>query len=185
VWHTQSGGAYPSLTYKEFLVVILNSPYDPDNAIGGTSAQGYAKYMAFYSKCFVLGARLKVKGIRASVGNAGIPSGTTTCGATITTNTTSLGSVDSAIQDGLCDYEMVGVNPDRTYQELSVDIAKFVDKPDLLDDSQFFCTSSANPSQLIVAHIWGINFSASTTEVWNISVEVEFDCVFTDPIPFT
>jgi hypothetical protein len=185
VWHEQTGGALPSNSYKEFAVIVLNSPYDPDNAVGGTSAQGFAKYMAFYSKCFVLGARIKVKGVRAQALNAGPAVGSVVCGLTVTTNNTSLGAVDAAIQDGLCDYQFCGANPDRTHAEIGVDIAKFVDKPDLLDDSQFFCTSSSNPSQLVCAHIWALNISASTTEVWNQSIEVEFDCVFTDPIPFS
>lgn len=165
--------------------VLLNSPYDPDVALGGTSANGFAKWMAFYSKCTVLGARAKVKFALTGSTIEGIPTEASAIGVTITTNSTALTSIPAAVSAGLCDYRIMNVNPDSGVLNLGVDISKFVDKPDILDDSQYFCTATANPNQVVVLHLWTKALSALTTTGVAFVIEVEYDCVFTDPIPFT
>jgi hypothetical protein len=183
-WNVSNSTPIPS-TYNESAVVILNSPYDPDNALGGVSASGFAKYMAIYSKCFAIAARAKVKFVLAGALGAGLPPSSTTFGATITTSVGALASTFSAIDAGLCDYQLHNINTDRGELNLAVDVSKFVDKPDILDDSQFFCTSGANPSQVIALHVWSSNNGFITAGTIQYVIEVEFDCVFTDPIPFT
>jgi hypothetical protein len=184
VWAYAQGTNVPLSTYSELAVVILNSPYDPDSALGGASATGFAKWMSFYSKCFCIGARIKVKLVQTDAAYA-----VSTCpavyGISVTTNSTSLGSAAAAIQTGLVTYDVGYANPDRHYFELGIDIGKFVDKPDILDDNQFFCTASANPGQLVVAHVWGENHNTGAASDVLFTTEVEFDCVFTDPIPFS
>jgi hypothetical protein len=171
--------------YAEPLVCVLNSPFDPDNAVGGTSAQGFAKYMALYSKCFVLSARVRIRYVLAGVtASGGPPTSSSHVGATITTNNTALSSVVNAVEQGLCQYDVHNCNPDRGEIVLAVNVSKFVNKPDILDDPQFFCTASANPSQLICLHFWNIATLATNVSMTWI-IEVEFDSVFTDPIPFT
>jgi len=170
--------------YQEAAVTIVNSPYDPDAALGGVSAAGFAKYMALYSKCFCIAANYKVKFALAATSGSGVPT-QTYVGATITTNTTGLGSTVAAIQAGMTDYKVLNQNPDSGTLNVGVDVAKFVDKPDILDDNQFFCTSGANPAQVIVAHLW--TDTSAVTPATNIFwvIECEMDCIFTDPIPFT
>lgn len=174
--------AYKTLTgssFVGFFNIVLNGPYDPDNAVGGTSAHGFAKYMAFYSKCFVLGARIKVKGTKTAASTPGA-----LMGMNITTTASTSVAAVTSIQDGYCVYQVVNSYPDRFSLELACDVAKFLDKPDVMDDPQLFCTSSANPSQIIVANIWGSNYSV-TSEFVTFVIEVEFDCIFTDPVEFT
>jgi len=184
-WNVTSNGTIPSNTYTESAVVILNSPYDPDNALGGVSASGFAKYMAIYSKCFAIAARAKVKFATSGANGEGVPTGVNVIGATITTSVSALSSLYNAIDAGLCDYQIHNINPDRGELNLAVDIAKFVNKPDILDDSQFFCTASSNPSQVVALHLFSNGLSLLATTVYTFVIEVEFDCVFTDPIPFT
>jgi hypothetical protein len=174
-----------SATYTEATVVLLNSPFDPDTALGGASAQGFAKYMGFYSKCYALGARARVKYALSGASAIGISPTAVVTGMTITTNTASLTGVVNATQQGLCDYKLLNANPDSHELLLSVDFSKFVDKPDILDDPQWFCTSSANPAQLICLHVWAQDLGVATSNLLNFITEVEMDCVFTDPIPFT
>lgn len=184
VWESGGAATLAASVFTDGFQVLLNSPFDPDVALGGVSAAGFAKYMALYSKCFVLGARIKVKFASILSAGAGLPNFSATYGVTITTNTTALTSTFGAITAGLCQYELVNINPDRANLTVGVDIAKFVDKPDLLDDPQWYCTSAANPTQLIVAHIWAFNWAAVTGH-YTYEFEVEYDCVFTDPIPFS
>jgi hypothetical protein len=184
-WNVSNNSPISS-AYGESAVVILNSPYDPDNALGGVSASGFAKYMAIYSKCFAVAARAKVKFSIAGPSNTGVTTTPCCIGATITTSVGAIGSLFSAIDAGLCDYQCHNINPDRGVLNLAVDVSKFVDKPDILDDSQFFCTASSNPSQVIALHVWSSNYGlVPTTDTFQYIIEVEFDCVFTDPIPFT
>lgn len=163
---------------------VLNSPYDPDPTLGGESAQGFAKNMAFYSKCFVLRARWRVDWA-VLLTTSGLAPNTvpTFVGVTITTNTSSLSSAINAINNGLCQYRLLAQNPDTCRQEGVVDIGAFLNKPQVLDDPDLFCTSSGNPNQIVALHNWALGTSANNTVYYGVLLE--FDCVFTDPIPFT
>ncbi len=164
-------------TYNE-ATVIMNGAYQP---YASTSPAGYLKYMALYSKCFVLASRIRLRGpLIQTAGARGF-----VVGLTITTNTTSLASFPAAIENGLCRYAVVGVHPDRVNLTLGVDVKKFLHKPNVLDDPQLFSTSTANPTQLVVCHFWTQALAGSPTATFDAVVEVELDVVFTDPIPFT
>jgi len=165
-------------TYGEY-TQIMNSAYN-----GGGVAAGYAKLMAFYSKCFVLGARIRVDFALSDTSSGATNTEPTVFGVTITTNSTTLGTITKAIEAGLCDWRELIQNPDSASLTLGVDIAKFLDKPQVLDDSQLFSTSGADPSQVVVAHIWAQNVSSISSVLFTTYL-LEYDCVFTDPIPFT
>ncbi len=66
-----------------------------------------------------------------------------------------------------------------------MDVAKFLNKPKVLDDPQLFSTNAASPSQIIVAHVGvqPVELSVGAIKL-DYVLEAEFDCVFTDPIPF-
>jgi len=168
---TSTTGAYSENPF------VLNGPF---NVLSGASAIGYGKYMQFYTKCFVLGARIIVKACVVSPSGANIGA----VGVVVTTATTSLGSVNAAITNGMCQWDLVGTNPDHREFTESVDISRFLFKPKVLDDPQLFCTIAANPPQVVVAHVFfqGVN---GGTQNLNQQTEIFFDCVFTDPIPFT
>jgi len=173
----------PLVTYAEN-VAILNGPYDPDAALGGESATGFAKLMAFYSKCFVIRARWRVN-VSNTGSSSNLPPADSNLivGATVSTNSSSLSGVTQAITTGISQYNMIAANPDTCQFEGVVDIGAFVNKPQVLDDPDFFCTSSSNPSQVICLHTWAESTGAAGYMPY--LVLVEFDCVFTDPIPFS
>jgi len=163
---------------------VVNSPYDPDPTLGGESAQGFAKNMAFYSKCFVTRARWRVDWNVLLTSSGLAPNvAPTFVGVTITTNTSGLSSAINAINNGLCEYRLLGQNPDTCKMEGVVDIGAFLNKPQVLDDPDLFCTSSANPNQIVALHTWALGTSANNTVYFGLLLQ--FDCVFTDPIPFT
>lgn len=170
---TTAVGGYAEVTS------LLNSAY---NGGGAFVFNGYAKYMQFFSKCFVLGSRVVVHGNTATLG-AGIPM---VFGVTVTTNTTSLGSATAAINNGMCSWVTRYANPDSFTVSQAVNVGRFLHKPNVLDDPQLFSTSAADPSQIIVAHYW-IQATAATGAAITIHYvgEIVVDCVFTDPIPFT
>lgn len=173
-------------TYQEPTVVTLNNPYDPDAALGGLSASGFAKYMAFYTKCFCIAARIKVKYATNAATGVGETNFPMAVGVVVTTNSTALGGVVNAVQNGLCDYRVHNESPDSGVLDMSIDVARYLNKPKVLDDPQLFCTSTAGPSQVICAHLFtdSVVSSAITTGI-TYFLEVEMDCVFTDPLPFT
>jgi len=172
---TQISGAAGAYATSLF---VLNGPFIPN---GGASAVGFAKYMAFYSKCYVIGAAIRVHGV--VIDNAATSG--LACGLTVTTNNTSLASLNGAIANGMCDWTVVFNIPDRVTFNESVDVSKFLNKPRVLDDPQLFCTSAANPTQVVIGHLWTQATSGATAIAFTAVVEILFDCVFTDPIPFT
>lgn len=175
-----------SLTLGDYneSVATLNNPYDPDPTLGGESATGFAKWMAFFSKCFVTRARwradyavlLQTSGLAPNVAP-------TYVGATVTTNSSSLAGFTAAVTNGLSQFRLLAQNPDTCKFEGIVDIGRFLNKPQVLDDPDLFCTASASPAQIICLHSWAENTSANSTVLY--SIIVEFDCVFTDPVVFT
>jgi hypothetical protein len=171
---TTAAGAYTEATN-----IVMNGPFAP---AGGASAVGYAKYMAFYSKSFVLASRIKVCG--ALNGATGFTN-PNVLGVVITTNGTSLGGFGAAIANGMCDWTVMEFNPDRFTFNLGVDVGKFLNKPKVLDDPRLFGTSSANPTDIIVAHVFLQPLSGTAASSVLFAFEVEYDVVFTDPIPFT
>jgi hypothetical protein len=171
-------------TQAQLSAFNLNGPFLPYAAAGGQPV-GFAKMMAFYSKCFVTGARIKahiVSEPNTSVTGTAMPA--VIYGLTITTNTTAMTSYFQAIGSGLTTFKVLGQSPDACTLQTSVDIGRYLNKPDVLDDSQLFTSVSSNPSQIVCGHLWWYNNSA--TAGGNIVyVTIEYDCIFTDPIMFT
>lgn len=157
-------------------VLILNSAYN-----GGTSAAGYAKYMAFYKKCFVVGATLIVRGV--VIDNATTTA--LTCGVTLTDSASTLVSAVRAIENGQCDWTVVFNLPDRVTFAQSVDVAKFKRVPSLLSEDDYASLVTTDPTSIIDAHIWTQPNDAGTAISFKYTAEVLYDCVFTDPITFT
>jgi len=160
----------------------LNNAY---SVYASVAATGYAKYMALYSKCFVLGSRQKVKLLTNSTSATLDLQNPMIMGYTITTNSTTLGLVATAIGAGLCDYDVGQYNPDRHVVGGRVSVSQFLDKPQVLDDPQLFSTASAGPGQVIIGHLWFYNFGTVNNTIVTFATDVELDVVFTDPIPFT
>jgi hypothetical protein len=180
VWSAFTQNATSSATYFEN-TVILNSPLAPG---GTTAAEGFAKMMAFYSKCFVIRTRWRVL-LQHNLSTGGFPN-VDPCevGAVITTTSTSLASPDAAIMNGLSQHDFVTVNPDHVSFEGELDIGRYLNKPDILDDDQLYTTASANPTALVFMHAWVFNNGPSVGNLTTRFV-LEFDCVLTDPIHFS
>jgi len=164
-------------TYQE-AQFILNGVF---NVVSGQQPVGFAKYMAFYSKAFVLGAHAHVRGAGRAITTQAVYS----IGCNVSTNSTPFASTQAAIENGMVDYRVCLTNPDRFDLSNAVDVAKFLNKPRILDDPQLFSTSAANPTQLVVLHVFGQNIGTPSSVDVEYLVEMEFDVVFTDPIPFT
>lgn len=178
-------GALAANTYTEPQVFILNGAFKPDNAGTGDSMTGYTKYMAFYSKCFVRAGRIHVKFRATGASGQGIPLQPLIFGVSISTLVNSLGAIDKAIEGGLCDYRLINVNPDGGEVSVGVDVARFANVPEILNNPDWYGDSGLNPAQKIFAHIWCQSLAALATQHVFFTVEIEMDCIFTDPIPFT
>lgn len=162
-------------TYTEQAVFLMNTGFRPYLGLGA-AATGFDKWMTFYSKCFVMGARVKIQAVCA----------TQPCilGLCVTTNASALANLTQAMDAGLCQHVVCFTNPDHHSFNESIDVGKFLHKSKVLDDAQLFCTATADPSQVICAHFFAYGLGASnTTGYWTGQITV--DCVFTDPIPFT
>lgn len=167
---TSTSGAYAENT------LILNTAYHLDSAT--LNSEGFTAYMGFYSKCWVLRSRIKVKVVSAAGAHPWF------LGSVISTNGASFGTKEKAIDNGLCDWQVGFQNPDRATFTTGVDHARFLGKPKYLDDPQLFCTTSAAPSQIVVWHLCGQSTDGATTIQFYYTVEVVQSVVFTDPIPF-
>jgi len=157
---------------------ILNTGYGVDGA--SLQYPGYAKYMAFYSKAWVLDSRWRARFTRDAASSAAVVVGTV-----VTTNTTAFLGYDKPIENGLSRWTMLGKNPDSATLNGACNHARFLGKPNYLDDPQLYSTVSANVGQAVVLQLFLQAADAATTVAGEVVVELEVDVVFTDPIPFT
>lgn len=129
-----------------FVTTPLNSAYN-----GGVNpALGYAKWMQFYSKCFVLGTTARVKFGKFNVsGDLSLLN----VGITVSTNVNTFTNSGNAISNGRCSWAILGINPDQCTLTQRLNVAQFFEKPYILDDPQLFSTSNADPTQMIFMHI--------------------------------
>lgn len=170
-------------SYLEAGSIVMNGPFEPCAALSINPATGYAKQMQFYTKCFVLGARINVTFTNDLSTGATPPVALVNVGLTITTSVTPLVSEVVATTAGLCQFGPLGSSPDTRKFTETIDTGKFLNKPIVLDDPQLFGTGSSLPSQLIVAHPWMVN-KASVPTACFFTIQLVMDCVFTDPTPF-
>jgi hypothetical protein len=161
--------------YSEVVIPMI----DAFNTFGGASAIGYAKYMAFYQRAFVLGSRVIIKGV--VVQGAG---GATVVGVAASSVASSFATTAAAIEAGLCQWVVVGTYPDRLEFTQSVETRKFLNVPDPLTSTRLYSTSAASPSDIIDLHVF-IDAAGSVTATFQFTFEVLLDVTFTDPIPFT
>jgi len=185
VWNYGFATSLIAGTSGESATMLINSPYDPDAALGGASAQGFTKLMQFYSKCFTLRSRVLAQVVNTGSTTGGLPSASGTFLLAITTNNTVIPNLNQGIEEGLSIHETLNTTPDNASLRLGVDVGKFLGKPDVLDDPSLYCTSIANPGQFICAHLFVQNWSAVNTLYYTAVITIEFDVLFTDPIPFT
>lgn len=182
-WAYASNAPYAVVagTYQEVGVVLANSAYRPCAGLAATSAAGFAKWMAVYTKCYVKSARITVAVVNQfTVANAIQPS--ITFGITGTTNSTTLGSYVQAIETGLVDSKMLGTGNDTGKVSWTVDIGKFLSRDDVTDTSDLYCQAAADPAQLVTGHLWFYNNSATNANT-NLNITVDLECIFVDPLP--
>lgn len=161
----------------------LNSAYQPDSS---TNPYGFAKYMAFYTKCYVMGVRFKESFVVDTDNTSVITDQPNrfkgVVGLSIaTTNPTIVTS--NAVAQMLTDYRMVGTTSQTGSISLGLEVAKFLDKPSLLSDPDLYSTVAAPPIDIIYAMLW-ITAERNDLQVTRMTV-IDFDVMFVDPVPFT
>lgn len=161
----------------------LNSAYQPDSS---NSPYGYAKYMAFYTKCYVMGVRYKDTFVVDTDNSAAITDQPNRFKGVVgfsiaTTNPTIVPG--NAVAQMLTDYRMVGTTSQTGSVSLGLEVAKFLDKPSLLSDPDLYSTSGAPPIDLIYGMFW-ISAERNDLQVTRMT-QIDFDVMFVDPVPFT
>jgi len=163
--------------------IILNGTFAPGTGVSLPQPAGFVKLMAVYTKCYVRSAKITVITTNSTNGVAG----TTTkapllCGITISTNGNTLTFYNVAIDCGLETHKVAAANPDTVTNVITVDIGKFLSVDDIMDGPDFYNTAAANPNQIVVGHVWFYNAGA-TAVTYIHNVQVDFDCIFADPLP--
>jgi len=139
--------------------------------------------MQFYSKCYTLGARIRVKYTNITTSSTATANVPVVVGLTVSTGTPTLSALQDAIGVGLTEYKIVQANPQCANFEMAIDVGRFMDVPDVLNRSDLYCTAAGNTPQIVVGHLWVQSLLAAAS-VGAFVVDLEMDCVFTDPNPF-
>lgn len=176
------GPAQSSTVASTFAVPFqaqLNGVYDPSYTYAAGQPAAFAKYMTWYSKCCVTAAKLKIT-------VAGYPAQYTpmTIGLTCLTNNTNPANVTEAITGGPRTYAVLGEDGKPVTLTQKIDIFKFLGVPNLLDNVDYSCTSSANPNQIVVSQFW-VDNATGVTGYYSWWAEIVFEVVFYDPVLIT
>jgi len=164
----------------------MNCLYDPNLGAGTGQPASFARLMQVYTKAAVKAAKIRVtfSTMLTAISAVGIPQAMIV-GVTISTNGTTLGSFEGAVEPGLNNYGPISGSPASRTIELTVDCNKFLDITNNRDEvGQFNNSVSANPGQLVVAHVWMHNHSTAAG-VYAQAIEIQYDVDFYDPVPVT
>jgi len=174
--------AIAATAYSEPLLINANGAYDPEAGIVANQPAGFAKLMAIYTKCYVKAAKIewRVTNLPQAASNPSVTP--LACGIFTTTNTATAASFALAVQSGNVTYGHVTQAPDTKVFTQTVDIGKFVSVDDIMDSTEWNCTVASNPNQIVVFHMFVYNMSGVGANV-SYSYTVDYDCVFTDPLP--
>lgn len=192
-WNNNAGHSVGTGTFYEF-PCILNTAYLPGLSSGSgnfnnsKNALAYGSNIAQYNNCTVIGARWHAWiNIAPQVGyEYTTMSNTATVGCTVNNTSTPLVGSQLAIEQGMSQATFLGNSPDTVHFTDTLDIAKWFDVKDLLDNpAQFASTASTIPNQLVYLHIWCGNDRAGNTIGFNVMATVEFECIFNNPVPFS
>jgi len=167
--------------------VFANAAYQPFST---QTPAGYGKLMAFYSRAFVVGARIKLHCQNLIYpGTATAPTQIQNSAlrtVAITTSSTALSTGTIAIDQGLSKWKLMGVSPDTWQTTIGVDVSRYLNKPRVLDDNSLSSLVTTNPTNGIFFHVGvdNLNSSAQTVSVVD-TFELVQDVIFCDPITFT
>jgi len=190
VWNNNAGHSVGTGTFYEF-PCLLNSAYLPGVSAGSgnfnnsKSALTYATQISEYSTCFVVGVRWHAwLNVAPQVGyEYSSMSNTATVGVTINNTSTPFVGSSLAIEQGMSKSTFLANNPDTVYYTGTLDIAKWFDVRDLLDNpTQFASSSSTVPNQLCYLHLWCGNDRGGNTVGFNVMCTLELECVFVNPV---
>lgn len=171
-------------TFAVPLKIQMNGAFDPDAGFSAAQPATFAKYMTWYSKCVVTAAKVKVNLATLPAVQGANAANPITWGITLLTNNTSPASIQEAVTGGTRTYALQFAGQDVKSLTQKVDIAKFLGVNDLENNPDYACTSTANPAQLVVSQIW-IDNNNGASAFYYLTVEVDFDVVFYDPIIIT
>lgn len=159
-WPQTSSSALAAGTYAEIGVVIMNGAYQPCAALSATSPEGFSKMMGFYTKCAVKNATVSFTVCNVTQPPTATGRTSMLIGSSVTTDNTSLSTAKNAIENGNSTHKFVG--PDNGAETIthSIDIGKFLDVGNLQSGTDYMCTSSANPGQVVDSHLWIYNNSS-------------------------
>lgn len=160
-------------------IFSANGLYDPDVSIGGHQPFGFDQIMAFYNRYTVLSARITVDAIAVSVpiflGVAVSPSSSAV-----------YSNYSTYIESGLTSFRILeDPTPATNRVTTSVDIARFTGKVDLVDDPDYSGTTAANPVSQLNFHVLIQDVNKSSTANAEVSVVIDFDCLFQLPRTLT
>lgn len=181
-WAHHGTGSLSAASYSELGVVILNGAYQPCAALSATSPSGFFKLMAdFYTKCVVMNASISVTIANSVVARAAaVTQPSLLFGTSVTTNNTTLATAQQAIQNGDSTFKVVPSGDSATVYQ-AVSMTKFLGVNDLEVGVDYNCTSAANPSQVVTAHVWVDNRDGVSNVVLDYTIVCTMDCIFYDP----
>jgi len=163
-------------------IFAANGLFDPDITGSGHQPMGFDQLMTFFQHYTVLNARIK-----AQIINDADSSQVVMGAACVMRGSTALTSWNRLIEEGNVQHCTVGGatqggSPLPPWFNLSVNIADFQSIPDALNDSTLRGTAAANPATVVGFALYGYSPTGSTTGHIGLSVTIEFDAVFTEPL---
>lgn len=160
-------------------VFNITSLYDPNFTGTGHQPTGFDQMMALYRNYLVTKVNAHVIFQNTDSSNESL------CCLHINDSTTSLTDIRVAVENGRCVYNMIGKagsSRDITNLVISADIAKERGVKDLKDSPDYRGSVTSSPSASMYMHVLAQPNSANDATVVGVTVILEFDVMFLEPL---
>lgn len=155
--------------------VAMNSPYDPQAALGGNQPAYWDQLIALYKSCIVTGAKMTVHFALPKTDTAGdgpyiVGIHTNQASSLPTTDAPTLMSAENT------GYEIVQQGGD--VKSVTATFSPWNNLGRAADDTQLFCSASGNPSVVWYGNVFASPQGTSTAGSVNAVITIEYLCEF-------
>lgn len=160
-------------------VFSLNNLYDPNVTGTGHQPLGFDQLAALYRYFVVTKARAFITFYNVDTSNEAL------CVASVSTSSTSITDITNAIENGRSSYQMVSKAGDSRAivdMKLAVDIGRELGPKDPIDNPQLWGTSAGGPTTGLFLHTSAAPNSTNDSSLTGISVVIEYDAIFFEPL---
>jgi hypothetical protein len=171
---TITSGASSAGTY----VFSANGCFDPDITGTGGQPMGFDQAMVFFNHYTVRRSRVRVVFLTNSTNLRA------TVALSVSGSSTAVSVIENLIENGDCTFQVLeyaGAMGGTATMTRSLDVGKFQDVPEVMDDPNMRGDAASNPTEQVYYHLSVWNSASAATLSTDFQILIEYDVIFHEP----